>query len=83
MDGAVVHVDVEQVAARADLQVNGMPGCAAGRVDADEGLDVRRVRQPVRAGHHGPDLVAAVVGEEQRAVVLRPDTTRPGRTPRR
>src|SRR5262249_42326995 len=36
VNGAVFHVDVEQVAAGADLQVDRMAGTAAGGVDADE-----------------------------------------------
>ncbi|WP_346277795.1 hypothetical protein [Pseudonocardia sp.] len=71
MDGAVLYVEVEQVAAGTDLQVDGMPGGTARRVDADERLQPGRVGQPVRAREDRPDLVAAVVGEEQRAAVLR------------
>ena len=79
--GPVVHVDVEQVAAGADLQVDGMPSGAASAVDADERLQPGGVGQPVRACEHRPDLITGVVGEEQRAVVLR-DRTRSARTPR-
>jgi len=40
VDGAVIHVDVEKVAAGSDLQVDRMPGGAASRVDADERLQL-------------------------------------------
>ena len=60
-DRAEADVDEEQVAARADLQVDG--------VDAEVGehLDLGGVGQPVGALLHHPDALTRVVGEEQRS----------------
>lgn len=56
---SVVEVGVEEIAAGADLQVDG-PGSAG-----VEGDHVRRVGLAVGPGEHGPDALPGVVGEEE------------------
>ena len=65
LDPPVVEVGVEEVAVRADLQVDRVRG------SRDEGLAAVRVREPGAAREHGPDAVARVVGEEERSQVAR------------
>ena len=64
MDGPVVEVHVEEVAARARLELHGRSGVR------DERRKRRWVGQAVRAGECDPDAAAGVVGDEQRSVVL-------------
>ena len=77
MDGPTFEVDVEQVAARSDLQGDRV------RRAGDEGLDLRRIGQAVGPCLHRPDAVARVIGEEQRVRHRPPGRSRPGRRPGR
>ena len=63
-DGAA-QVHVEEVAARSDLNVDWL-GSAGNKRAA-----LADIGQPVRSRFHRPDTPAGVVGEEQRALVLR------------
>ena len=62
-DRATVEVDVEEVATRADLQVDRI------RCVGPERLAQVHVGHAARARTHDPDAVAGVVGEEERPLV--------------
>ena len=65
VDRAVGDVDVVEIPARPDLEVDRRPRCLV------ELGDRRRIRQAVRALERHPYALARVVGEKQRALVLR------------
>ena len=64
VDGPFDHVDVVEVAAGSDLEVDQAADLRR------ELLACRRIRQPVRAGRHEEEALPRVVGEEEAVVVV-------------
>ena len=71
-DLAVHDVDVEEVAARPHLEVDGERGSPS------NGWMFGRFGRPSVPGQHRPDALARVVGEEQRPVIGGGERCRPG-----